>query len=107
MGRWGGPGRSKWDCEGYAQQTRDFVKGVKHGEVEWGYRNPLHSDDITKGIIVEDVAWLLSYLGRITDEQLRAGLEASGAKPKEIECFAKAIRRRIDQLDAVVRKAYA
>jgi hypothetical protein len=105
MGRWGEVSHDKWDCKGYARQTPDFVTGVKHGSVRWGFQSPVNNHNITKGITVEDVAWLLSYLGRITDDQLRAGLEASGAEPKEVECFARAIRRRIDQLEAVVRKS--
>jgi len=44
------------------------------------------------------VAWLVRYLGRINDEQLRAGLLASGATSEEAGCFTAAIRDRIEQL---------
>ena len=45
--------------------------------------------------------WLMRYLGRITDTQLRAGLRASGATPDETECFTRAVRARIDELRRV------
>jgi hypothetical protein len=50
---------------------------------------------------VEDVRWLCRYLGRITDAQIRAALDASGASPDERDRFARALHRRIDQLRAV------
>jgi hypothetical protein len=44
------------------------------------------------------VRWLSRYLARITDDQLRAGLRASGATDEETDCFTRAIRERIKQL---------
>jgi 50S ribosomal subunit-associated GTPase HflX len=43
-------------------------------------------------------------LGRITDEQLRDGLAASGAGPDEAERFTRAIRDRINQLKRAVEE---
>ena len=98
MGRWGGyVSRSKWDCKGYLQQTPMFVKGVKNGFIEWGWSGQ-HTENIADGIPIVDVKWLLQYLGRISDDQLRAGLQASGATPEEVERFAEGIRNRIQQL---------
>jgi hypothetical protein len=37
------------------------------------------------------VAWLMQYLGRITEAQLITGLAASGAGEVEAACFAKAL----------------
>ncbi|MDT5294961.1 MAG: hypothetical protein QOJ76_1841, partial [Acidobacteriota bacterium] len=38
MGKWGSPlTRSKWDCEGFASQNADFIRGVEGGVVQWGY----------------------------------------------------------------------
>ena len=45
--------------------------------------------------------WLCRYLGRVTDLQLRDGLQASGATPEEADCFTRAIRDRITQLQRV------
>jgi len=103
MGKWGGfMSREKWDCKGYASQTRDFVKGAKGDMVEFGYSGQ-HTSDFKTNISVGDVKWLMQYLGRVTDDQLRAGLKASGAAPDEVECFTLAIRERINQLKIVAR----
>ena len=98
MGKWGGfMSREKWDCKGYAQQTPEFIKGVKGGFIVWGWSGQ-HTKDATQGIRQSDVKWLLQYLGRISDDQIRAGLEASGATQEECECFTKALRDRILQM---------
>jgi hypothetical protein len=101
MGKWGGVmSREKWDCKGYAGQTKDFVKGVEGDQVIFGYSGQ-HSDSFKTGIRKSDVQWLMQYLGRITDDQLRAGLQASGATGEEVECFTRSIRERINQLKAI------
>ena len=103
MGKWGGVlKRGKWDCEGYLDQSDDFVKGLKNGEVEWGYSGQ-HTDSIKDGIPVAHVRWLLGYLGKLTDMQLRAALQASGATASDETCFARAVRMRISRLQSMVR----
>jgi hypothetical protein len=42
--------------------------------------------------------WLLQYIGRISDDQIRVGLKASGATQEESQCFTKALRDRILQM---------
>jgi hypothetical protein len=98
MGRWGGPTtHSTWDCQGYRQQTADFVKGLdKNGMVRFGYSGQTSS--LSKNISPDHVGWLLLYLGRITDDQIRDGLRASNADDAEVECFTTSIRSRIEQL---------
>jgi len=101
MGKWGGVmSREKWDCKGYSSQTKDFVKGVKGDQVQFGYSGQ-HSESFKNDIRKGDVQWLMQYLGRITDDQLRAGLKASGATGEEVECFTRSIRERINQLKAI------
>ncbi|HEX8072314.1 MAG TPA: hypothetical protein VF546_20380 [Pyrinomonadaceae bacterium] len=101
MGRWGTPfDRSKWDAAGYEAQTPDFVAGVADGFVQWNYIGQ-RTDDARESITVADVRWLYDYLSRVTDEQLRAGLSASGATAEEIERFTRAIRLRLEQLERV------
>jgi len=98
MGKWGGFfGREKWNCKGFTEQTRDFVKGVKGDYFVFGYSGQ-HTKDFSSDISISDMRWLIQYLGQITDDQLRAGLQASGATPDEVECFTKSIRARIDQI---------
>lgn len=101
MGKWGGFfSREKWDCKGFTSQTPHFTRGVKNGVVEFGYSGQ-HTHDIRADIRVSDVQWIMQYLGRITDEQLRAGLRAAGAQPEEVVCFTRALRDRLNQLSQV------
>jgi hypothetical protein len=102
MGRWGGAAeRSKWDCAGYAAQTPGFVRGVDaHGEVVFGFTGK-HSASLASGIRVQDVAWLAGNLGRLGDGQIRDALRASGAKTDEVECYLRAFRSRVAQLEKV------
>ncbi len=98
MGKWGGVlSREKWDCKGFTGQSKDFIKGVKNGEVVFGFSGQ-HTSDFTKGITPADVKWLLGYLGRVSDAQIGEALKASGAAPDEIPCFTSALRLRINQL---------
>ena len=102
MGRWGGTvvTRGRWDPAGFAAQTPQFVTGVVHGFVQFGYSGQ-RTGDARADIRVKDVAWLCRYLGRITDAQLRAALTASGATPEETDSFTSSLRNRIEQLRGV------
>ncbi len=101
MGKWGGVfSREKWDCDGYAKQNREFITSARNGTVEFGYKGQ-RTDDIRQNIRISDVKWLIQYLGRISDEQLRAALQASGADAKELDCFTRAVRERLEQLKRI------
>lgn len=105
MGFWGDKtGQTNWVCQDYTKQTSEFVKGVTDGRVVFGYDGH-HNGDFKTNIRPSDVAWLVKYLGRITDDQLRAALRATGATPDEEACYTKAIRARIEQLRAVSKAA--
>jgi hypothetical protein len=99
MGRWGNTivTRGRWDAEGFAAQTPHFVTGVASGFVQFGYTGQ-RTGDARASITREDVRWLCRYLGRITDEQFRSALRASGATPEEVESFTASLRSRVDQL---------
>lgn len=99
MGRWGQiAGRSKWDCEGYTAQTPEFVRTIdEEGGIEFGYTGK-ETQPVVSGIRQSDIRWLMQYLGRISDTQLTAALNASGASPDETACFKAALRARIDAL---------
>jgi hypothetical protein len=56
---------------------------------------------MSQNISPEHVAWLMTYLGRITDDQIRDGLRASNADSAEMECFTSAVRARVEQLRAI------
>jgi hypothetical protein len=99
LGSWGGFfKRDKWDASAYERQSRDFVKGVRNGTIVWGYDGK-HRHDITDGITVSDVRWLMPYLSRITLDDFRSGFISSGATASDADRFARSIRTRIAQLD--------
>ncbi len=103
MGKWGNVAtRDKWDAKGFADQTPDFVKGLHNGNIVWGYRGQ-RTEDQVQDVRVSDVQWLLQYLGRITDDQLRKGLESSGATPEEVASFTSSLRNRISQLQRIAQ----
>jgi hypothetical protein len=105
LGKWGGFfARDKWDADGFSEQTRAFVNRNGGETIRWGYRGK-HGGDVTSGIRIEDVAWLLTYLSAVSDEELRAGLQASGATSREIDTYARSIRGRIAQLQRLCEGA--
>jgi hypothetical protein len=100
MGSWGKYfTRNKWSADHFLKQTPDFVS-VKDGKLQWGYVGQ-HSG-LLKDATRDDVRWLMQYLGRLTDDQLRTGLTASGATAEQCEKYVSALRRRIDMLKAVL-----
>jgi hypothetical protein len=103
MGKWGNFfTREKWDCDGFREQTPDFVDEVEDGVIKFGFSGK-HDDDFKRGIRPSDVRWLMQYLGRVSDAQLRAALTASGASSHERTCFTQALRGRINQLKSAGR----
>ena len=101
MGKWGGYfGRDKWDSAGYARQTRTLVKGERGGQIVWGFSGK-HKQDLTQGIQVDDVRWIVPYLSRFTDDEISEGLTASGATPGQIKTFTRAIQERIHELEQI------
>ena len=96
--------RDKWDPAGYQAQTKKFARVGPDGRIEWGYRGK-HGQDITTGVSVGDVRWLMTCLSRVTDEELQAGLRASGATEGQIGAYTRAIRERIAQLQRVADSA--
>jgi hypothetical protein len=100
MGRWGKYfTRSKWNASSFANQSGDFV-AVKNGELRWGYVGQ-HSAALAKGLQFSDIRWLLQYLARLSDDQLRAALDSSGASPEESALYVKGLRTRIEALRKV------
>ena len=103
LGRWGKVmRRTRSDCAGFDADSPNLITGVHDNVVTWGYSGK-HEDDIKDGITIEDLRWLAPYLGRITDEQIRAGLAASGATPRQASCWAEGLEYRIHAILAVAR----
>jgi hypothetical protein len=107
MGSWGKLlKRSKWNCIDYLRQSKDFVKSLDNGTVEWGYTGQ-HTSLMTEGIRVGDVKWLMQYLGKVTDRQLHEGLVTSGASEQDAGFCQQGLRLRIEELQTVANYAFA
>lgn len=103
LGHWGGVfRRDQSDCSAYQSDTPHFVKGLNGSIVEFGFSGK-HGADLSTGISVEDVRWLLRSLAGVSPDRLRAALKASGATERQNACWAGAIQDRIRQLQAVAR----
>lgn len=103
LGKWGSfLSRDRSDCSGYFHDTPKFVHRSASGDLHWGYAGK-RTSDITSGVTVEDVRWLLPYLQKITPEQLRAGLKASGATERQTACWAQSLEDRVRQLEALTK----
>ena len=102
LGTWGSNvlSRGRWDSRAYALQNDQFVTGIDGETVLWGYRGQRTADAVA-GISRGDVEWVYRYVGALTDDQIAAGLRASGGTESEIAEFTAALRARIDRLREV------
>jgi hypothetical protein len=99
MGRWGNVmTRGRWDPAGFEAQTAEFVTSSGEGIVKFGYAGQ-RTEDVAAGISVDDTRWLCRSLCQLTDAQISAGLDASGANDDERSRFTAALRERIGQLE--------
>jgi hypothetical protein len=106
MGKWGSNvvSRGRWDADGFAAQTPQFVTGVRGGWVNFGYQGQ-RTQEIARDITLEHVAWFHAYASRLTVPALRQALLACGATEEEAATFAQSLVERIRQLGDAVRLA--
>jgi hypothetical protein len=99
LGAWGNNvlQRGRWDPEAFAAQNDQFVTGVDGDVVLWGYQGQ-RTADMVQNITRDDVRWFDRLAGRLTDDQLRGALRASGATAGEVEQFTAALRDRLEKL---------
>ena len=99
LGTWGSNvlSRGRWDAEAFASQNEQFILGTDGDTVLWGYKGQRTADAVM-GITRADVRWLHRHIGGISDEQIAAGLRASGGTESDITGFTKALRGRLEQL---------
>ncbi len=103
LGRWGGAlRRDQSDSVGFAADTPQFIRDVQPGRIDWGYSGKF-SDEIKAGIGRTDIEWLMPYLGRITPDDIHAGLIASGATQRQADCWTSSLQERIRQLKMAAR----
>jgi hypothetical protein len=101
LGNWGKVfKRTKWNCEDYYRQSKDFVKSMQPGAVTWGYTGQ-HTNLMTDGVRPADAKWLMQYLGRITDDQIHTGLISGGASEEDAGYCTQGVRMRIQELNTV------
>jgi len=102
MGRWGSNivTRGRWDAEGFAAQTPQFVTGVINRCVTFGYAGQ-RTADVARDIPVDHVGWLHPYLERLSGDFLTRALLASGASGEEAARFTASLTERIAQLGRV------
>jgi hypothetical protein len=104
MGRWGSNvvTRDRWDADGFAAQTRQFVTGRRDGCLQFGYAGQ-RTADIAANLRVEHARWFYRHARAITRPQLIDALAASGATADEQRLFADALLDRIRQIGEAAR----
>ena len=103
MGKWGSNlvSRGRWDPEGFASQTPQFVTGVRDGRVNFGYQGQ-RTPEIARDITVEHAAWFCQYASRLTEPALHQALDVCGATEDEARIFARSVIERIRLLGSAV-----
>ncbi len=106
MGRWGGVfSRSKWDSEGYSEQSASLVEGLDdNGFVRWGYKGK-NDEHVTAAIRPEDVDWLLRQIGPLEGTDIQAALEDAGADNDDVAAFGSALKVRLRALQTISSSA--
>lgn len=94
----------KWNCKAFTARTQDWIEGVQNGYIQFNYDQYAgrNVNAVSGNIRVEDAKWFLERMGKVTDQQLRAALAASGATAEDTSCFAGAIRKRLEMLQSAV-----
>lgn len=101
LGRWGSAcKRDQSDCAGFALDTPKFVRRTPNG-LDWGFSGK-HAGDLTD-VTVDDLRWISPKLSAITDDQLIAGLKASGATDRQARCWTISLQNRIHQIADAAR----
>ena len=74
----------------------DFIDGIKSGVVDFHYKGKNKS--LFDNITVNDTRWIASWLGKLSDEQLKDAFRAANYSPEQVEELAQATRERINLL---------
>jgi hypothetical protein len=92
-------GRSVNDPEDYAKSN--FIKGVDNGFILFHYNGM--SEDIMRGITVENARWMADLLLQLSDKQIDDAFRAANYKPEDIQVYRGAVKARIKALDEATR----
>lgn len=74
----------------------EFVKGLNGSEIDFNYSGK--NQKIFDGITVADAKWLATWLGRLSDDQIRDAFRAANYTNEEVEMLMGAVRARINTL---------
>jgi hypothetical protein len=66
-----------------------------------GYRDHARMEKITKQIPRADAVWLGRRLGQLSDAQIKDAFRAGGYTPEQVDELAKAVEKRIAELNAL------
>ena len=90
MGRWGGNvvTRGRWDPQGFAAQTPQFVTGSEAALVQFGYVGQ-RTADVAAGIRSKTSGGCAAISGGSPTRSCATRLSASGATPEERDQFAR------------------
>ncbi len=95
FGKTGGAlSRTRNEPEDYAKAK--FIKGVKHGRVEFYYSGK--RGDLFKDITVEQARWLGEMLSRLSDQQINDAFRAANYNQAEIGLLSRAFKGRVTEL---------
>ena len=103
MGKWGSNlvSRDRWDPEGFAAQTPQFVTEVRDGWVNFGYQGQ-RTPEIARDITVDHAAWFHQYASRLSESALYEALVTCGATEGEARTFARSLTERIRLLGSAI-----
>jgi len=76
-----------------------FIKGVKHGRVEFVYNGK--RGDLFKDITLEQAHWAGELLARLSDQQINDAFRAANYSPEEISLLSQAFKARITELNTL------
>lgn len=77
----------------------EFVKAVKGDLIDFNYGGK--NKKLFEDLKVQDAKWITTWLGRLSEEQIKDAFRAANYKPEEVEALAQAVRERIDALTKV------
>lgn len=74
----------------------DFIKAVNGNSIDLYYSGK--NQKIFEGITVQDAKWLASWLGRLSDDQIKDAFRAANYSDADVDLLTEAVKKRIGDL---------
>jgi hypothetical protein len=104
FGKTGGViGRSRNDPADYVKTK--FIEKVKNNRVDFNYNGK--RKEVFQDITVDQAKWLGNILGRLSDQQIADAFKAANYSESDVQMLTNAVRRRINELNALPALARA